>query len=255
MMKSASTFLYQLTEEIFRAAGRKPVRLRQPFRPWWSVENYFDDIDPALLDLISDAISERDVVLKTHQGLHQQVGCRIEEGSLLASASIRDPREIALAMVDHGRRSARWGLLEFRECRTVFDTWSSLDNQVSNLNRWSALKTIEVFNYNDICFETRAVVRRIASQIGVAVDASDVLRPFLSKWMVGQFNRGVALRYREMPADEQSAFLDRYADLYAALQFDTPAAEAVARSRDARRSRARSGLGHRVADVRRILRP
>ena len=227
------------------------MRLRAPFRPWWSVENYFDDIDPALLDAISNAVAGRDVVLKTHQGLHPQVGRRIEAGSLLASASVRDPREIALAMVDHGRRSARWRRPEFRECQTVFDTWPSLDNQVSNLNRWSALKTIEIFNYNDICFETRAVVRRIASQLGVAVDASDVLRPFSSKWMVGQFNRGVALRYREMPADEQSAFLDRYADLYSGFQFDT----AVARSHDVRKSPARSDLGHHVGHVRRILRP
>jgi hypothetical protein len=149
----------------------------------------------------------------------------------------------------------RWGAPEFRECRTVFDTWPSLDKQISNVRRWSALKSIELFSYNDICFESAAVVGRIASQVGVAVDVSDVLRPFSSKRTIGQFNRGAALRYREMPAHEQSAFLDRYADLYAAFQFDTPAAEAAARSHGEQQPRARSGLGHRVADVRRILRP
>ena len=255
MMKSASTFLYQLTEETFRAAGRKPVRLRPPFRPWWSVENYFDDIDLTLLDAISEQVRARDVVLKTHQGLHPQVGRRIEAGRALACASIRDPREIALAMVDHGLRSIRWGEPEFRECRTVFDTWPSLDNQVSNLGCWLALNPIEVFRYNDICFETDAVVKRIASRIGVTVDASEVLRTFSSKRIVGQFNRGAALRYRDMPEGEQSAFLDRYAGLYSAFRFDTPAAETVARSQEQRRPTGRSGLSHRLAGVRRILRP
>ena len=33
MTKSASTFLYQLTEETFRAAGRSPARLRPPLLP------------------------------------------------------------------------------------------------------------------------------------------------------------------------------------------------------------------------------
>ena len=53
---------------------------------------------------------------------------------MLASVSIRDPREIALAMVDHGldrdylRRQA-----EFTECRTVLDALPSLDNQIANL--------------------------------------------------------------------------------------------------------------------------
>ena len=46
MTKSASTFLYQLTEETFRAAGRRPARLGPPLRPLRSVENYFDTIDP-----------------------------------------------------------------------------------------------------------------------------------------------------------------------------------------------------------------
>lgn len=102
MTKSASTFLYQLTEETLRAAGRKPARLGPPFCPRWRVENYIDDIDPALLEAIAVATGGRDVVLKTHQGLHPEVARQIDARSLLASASIRDPREIALAMVDHG---------------------------------------------------------------------------------------------------------------------------------------------------------
>ena len=47
MMKSASTFLYQLVEETFRVAGRRPVRLGPPLRFHWSVENYIDgDLRP-----------------------------------------------------------------------------------------------------------------------------------------------------------------------------------------------------------------
>jgi hypothetical protein len=111
--KSASTFLYQLTEEVFRAAGRKPARLGPPLRPRMSVENYFGSIDPTLLQDISGQAAGRDVVLKTHALPHPEVGRLITAGSVLASASIRDPREIALSILDHGRRSHRWGLSIF----------------------------------------------------------------------------------------------------------------------------------------------
>lgn len=151
MTKSASTFLYQLTEETFRAAGRKPARLRPPLLPRLSVENYFDYIDPALLSAVSDQVAGRDVVLKTHQVLNPEVAARIDDGLLLAGATIRDPREIALAMVDHGRRSRRIGWSQFSECRTVYDAFPSIDYQVENFRCWSALAKLELFLYNEIC--------------------------------------------------------------------------------------------------------
>jgi hypothetical protein len=178
MMKSASTFLYQLTEETPRAAGRRPARLGPPFRSCWTVENYFDTIDPPLLAAIGAAAGGRDVVLKTHEGLDPEVARRIEDRLLLASASIRDPREIALAMLDHGRRSRRLGRTRFSECVTVFDTLPSLDDQMVSFGSWSALERIEIFKYNDVCFDSAAVVSRLAAQIGVAVDPAEVLKPF-----------------------------------------------------------------------------
>lgn len=256
MTKSASTFLYQLTEATLRAGGRDPVRLGPPLRPRGATENYFDDIDPALLDEVASAAGGRDVVLKTHQGLHREVARWIEAGDILASASVRDPREVALSMVDHGRKSRRLGLAEFSECRTVLDAWPSLDNQVANFGRWSALKAVEVFSYNEICFETASVVARIAAQIGIAVDASAVPSSFRNTRRIGQFNRGEPLRYREMPAGEQAAFVDRYAGLYAAFRFDTPAAEAAveAQARRAPRTGALARGGERLLGSLRALR-
>ena len=254
MTKSASTFLYQLIEETFRTAGRPAARLGPPFCPRWSAENYVDDIEPELLERISTTLGKRDVILKTHQWLHPEVARRIDERSLLACASIRDPREIALAMVDHGRRSRRRGDAEFAECHTVFDTFPSLDNQTANFARWSALKRIEIFRFNEICFDSAAVVARIAAQVGVAVDPAEVSRPFRDKGLIGQFNKGAALRYREMAPDQQSVFLERYAKLYREFRFDTPAAEAIARAQQEREPRARSGFGHRVTSIRRFWR-
>jgi hypothetical protein len=226
-----------LTEETFRAAGRPPARLRPPLRAPGAAENYFDVVDPLLLDAVAEAAGGRDVVLKTHQGLHAAVARRIEVGELLASVSIRDPREAALSMVDHGRKAKRLGVPEFTECRSVRDAWPSLDRQIRNVGDWSALNGVAVFGYNEICFETASVVSRIAAQIGVAVPVPAVLSRFRNPRRIGQFNRGEALRYREMPVDEQAAFLERYADFYARFRFDTPAALAAAGQGTAARRR------------------
>ncbi len=252
--KSASTFLYQLTEEVFRVAHRKPVRLGPPFRPRTSLDNYVDVIDPALLRAVAVQIGTRDVVLKTHGPLHPDVATLIEAGEILASASIRDPREIALSMLDHGRRSRRWGYVEFSEYHDLRDTLASLDDQIERFRAWAALSCVSVFTYNEICFGTASVVAALAARIGVAAPAADVLRPFRDNRGIGQFSKGAALRYREMPPAEQPVFLDRYAWLYDRYTFDTPAAVIAADRQRERPVKARGQLAQYGVQLRRHLR-
>jgi hypothetical protein len=252
MTKSASTLLYQLTEELLRVAGRKPVRLKAPFKPIVSVENYFDTIDPPLLQDIEARHPGRDVVLKTHQAPHPQIAARVRDGDILASASIRDPREIALSMIDHGERSRHWGYEQFSECRAPQDALPSLDNQIATFRAWAALPPVIVFRYNEICFETKAVASRVAEQLGVAADVDAALKPFADTKTIGQFNKGVALRWREMPPAQQELFLARYADFYRDYAFETPAAARLARNGDA--APGRGQLGQYLAHMRRLFR-
>lgn len=229
MTKSASTFLYQLTEESFRLAGMAPVRLGPPFRPRGSVDNYFDRIDAALLQRIAGEIpAGGSIVLKTHAAPTPEVAERIADGEILASATLRDPREIALSMVDHGRRARRWRNASFAEIATPLDAFASLDNQVESCRRWAEIPGVALFLYNELCFETVESLDRLHRQIGLSIDAEQVMRPFRSRFGIGQFSKGVALRYREMPEQQQQLFLERYAAFYADFAFDTPTALALA---------------------------
>jgi hypothetical protein len=140
--KSANTFLYQLTEEVFRAAGRKPARLGPPLRPRMSVENYFGSIDPTLLQDISVQAAGRDIVLKTHALPHPGVGRLITAGSVLASFR---SREIALSILDHGRRSRRRGYVHFSNFHNLADTLAALDDQIATFHAWSSLGRVNIF--------------------------------------------------------------------------------------------------------------
>ena len=226
--KSASTYLYQMTEEVFRAAGRPVVRLGRPFRKADSVENYFNFITPEILSEIEAAIGDQDIVLKTHGPPITSVVERIAAGNILASASIRDPREIALSMIDHGARARRWGTKHFTEFGKASDTLGALDIQIGLFESWAAIDPVRIFRYNDICYDSDAVVAGIAEQIRAEVDPQAVLGKFRSKTTIGQFSKGKALRYSEMLQSDQAMFLQRYALLYQYYEFDTERARLVA---------------------------
>jgi hypothetical protein len=249
--KSASTFLYQLTEETFRAAGRPVVRLGQPFRKIDSVENYFNFIDTALLEEIEAHTQGRDVVLKTHGTPPSELAAFVAAGRVMASASIRDPREIALSMIDHGERSREWKQVRFSEFAQASDTLSALDIQIGVFESWQAIAGLQVFKYNDICFDSAAVVAAIAAQIGATVDPERVLGKFKSKTRIGQFSKGQALRYTEMSAEQQQVFRDRYAALYARIEFDTERARLVAAHQSGQVLRRSGELIHHLINFRR----
>ncbi len=247
--KSASTFLYQMTEEILSLSGKDFVRI-QP-KGVRKLENYYDVITGPFLDRVADTVGNRNVVLKTHGALRPEVAARIAAGEVLASASIRDPREIALSMIDNGVRARAVGLTPFAEIHTAQDTFMSIDNQMDYFQAWAAVPGVEVFTYNQICFDAAATVARVAHQLGVRVDPQRVLAPFSSKGMIGQFNVGKAQRYQDMDAATQALFLERYAALYARLDVNglPPQAEPAAGS-----ARPRGFLVHRFDNARRFLR-
>ncbi|GGF87492.1 hypothetical protein GCM10007301_54230 [Azorhizobium oxalatiphilum] len=254
--KSASTFLYQITEEIFSASGLGFCRLSHdgPLQ----MSNHYDTIDPSLITRIAESAGERPVVLKTHGALHPGVADMIAAGEVLASASIRDPREIALSMVDHGRRARANGEQAFAEVFDPTEALFALDMQIEIFTRWAGVPQTEVFTYNEICFDTEATIRRLARQIGTSVDPARILAPFRNTRMIGQFNIGRPDRAAEMPAHMQAAFLERYAAFYARMRFDRDPLKAATTSEHPSRTspttRPLRWLKQEIADHRRLVR-
>jgi hypothetical protein len=72
-----------------------------------------------------------------------------------------------------------------------------------DLPRLVVLGRVNVFTYNEICFDSASVVARIGAQIGVAIDTADVLKLFHGNRCIGQFSKGAALRFREMAPEQQ----------------------------------------------------
>ncbi|MCY1669389.1 hypothetical protein [Rhizobium sp. SL86] len=212
LTKSASTFLYQITEEILRCSGGDICRIVRPGRNIF--ENYFDRISTNFLERIAAKAGDRHVVLKTHGPLDPDVARLIASGELKANASFRDPREIALSMVDHGKRARKLGERPFSEIVTIADTFSAIDTQISYLRQWTQTNNVKALSYNQVCFDTKNTITNIANQIGFDLNSDHVLRIFNQKRLIGQINIACPLRYREMSNLDQNLFLKRYRDFY-----------------------------------------
>lgn len=212
--KSASTFIYSITEEIFALAGRPVARLSKEIKGRNSPENYIDPITGDAVDAAGREIGSKDVVIKTHGAPDARVKQYVESGAMLASAIIRDPREIALALVDHGARSRRMGIPDFAEFERPLQTTATIADQLRRFTRWATIKGVEVFTYDQICFDTERSVQRLISQIGFDVSCKDVVQRFSDKYVIRQYNKGVMNRFREMPLADQQVFIEEFSDYY-----------------------------------------
>ncbi len=161
---------------------RRPdaLQARTALRPKGALDNYFDVVDEKLIQELTQVVGGDDLVIKTHGPPRGDIASLIASGAVLANASIRDPREIALSMLDHGKRARRWKLAPFVEFQNLDDTLASIDNQIGYFNAWAEIPKVEVFLYNEICFDSRSVVERLASHIGVAINPIRFCRPSLA---------------------------------------------------------------------------
>jgi hypothetical protein len=84
------------------------------------------------------------------------------------------------------------------------------------------------------------------------VDLDKVLKPFVHMRSIGQFNKGMALRYREMPQDQQEVFFLRYAQFCRDYAFETPVATKLAQ-RTATTPRRRGQFRQYLTHARRLF--
>jgi hypothetical protein len=206
--KSASTFAYQLTEEIIRNAGYRPARLK-------AYHNYTDPIDGAAIDAVRSKVENSSIVIKTHGAPDGRVLELVGSKAVFASVILRDPRDIALSMLDHGVKCRRINKHGFETLYSLDDVFPNLDDQFNRLKSWTRCPNVLFMTYNELCFSTETVVEKIAKQLNLGVSTRDVLRRFRRKSAIGNFNKGIKNRHiHEMSWQDQTRIIERYRDIY-----------------------------------------
>lgn len=205
MTKSASSFVYQLEEQIFKLSNYDLMKVPSKIRGNRAPENYVEPITDEKIQEILNWLPENAVtVIKTH-GAPSKLACElVNQGKAFASATFRDPRDIAVSLSDHGARSREKGIADFASFVRPIDALPEIKNQLNRLNPWLKLSGCQSFSYDLIRSKPEAVVSAVFEQVGLKdVSVEDVLLPFQDRTKIIHYNVGNAGRYKDNMTEEE----------------------------------------------------
>lgn len=146
-------------------------------------------------------------VVKSHLSLTNDLARHLKEKQILATYIHRDPRDVILSAMDHGKRP-----VDHPTMNSYFLQFDSVQNSVPLVREfcktgieWVQSGLCEIFRYDDLMIDPEKELSRFCKLIEVGVDVA-YIRELISnftdttkKWK-RQFNTGKLLRY----ADEMS---------------------------------------------------
>jgi ribosomal protein L37AE/L43A len=208
MPKSGSTLLANYQETLLRQSGVQhgQEQLRAAFDGRY--------IDRPTLSTLSRLIwmSRRcgDVVVKNHWTLTTSLKSLVRFGLAKVTMTYRDPRDIILSSIDHGRRSREAGMTSggFVEYRTVQDAIPLVQALTETFDRWNATRLIHAVRYEDLISNPCAVIVNMIDFLNWDICELDVLATVeklsTNREQSLNFNKGTTQRWRtEMSESEQ----------------------------------------------------
>jgi hypothetical protein len=219
MRKAGSTFAFEMTKEILEQNGMPQKRLPGDIIDQKHKINYVAHFSDEVLEQLITEVEAigYPIVIKTHQRPSRGIANMIRSGKVIGQASYRDPRDIALSLVDAGRHARERGRQAFSEFYNLHDTVRTIGRQIEWLEEWLELPGIMPIYYEDMAFDTEPTTRRVAAQFDLPVDAAQAKATVTSSRFT-QFNKGVSQRHLEEMSEEDRVrlndlfgdFIDRY---------------------------------------------
>jgi hypothetical protein len=206
MTKSASSFVYQLQEQIVSLSHYNLVQIPPKIRENNARENYLEPITDEKIIQILDWIPENSItVIKTHGAPSKLALKLIGDGKAFASATFRDPRDIAISLTEHGQRSRDKGISDFAEFMNPTDPISEIKIQIEKrFKPWINNPACLPLNYKLIKESPLRVAESLLNQMQMNdIDAKEVLAPFEDKANIIHFNKGEGGRYNSLMTEEE----------------------------------------------------
>ena len=219
MTKCGSTLAFQLARSALQGCGFDQPRLSASALGNTRKINFCQHITDDMADLILRETGEigHPIVIKTHTSLDPAVRRLFDQGLAIGHATYRDPRDMALSMLDAGRAAMASGAAAFSEITDMNAALQAVRDQTAKLAQWLSLPNILPLYYDDIAFDSADVAERMLAQLGQQGNAAAIADKAKSARFT-QFNKGVRDRYRlEMSVEESASIAREFAPFIANL--------------------------------------
>lgn len=217
--KSGSGLLFNLTNDLLEQSGQKGIRQLRDEYGLQDLLNYpncnIGEPDWAgLRRVLPLHFRGHRFVVKTHCGPNRVVRRLARLRILRVTYIYRDPRDVLLSAMDHGRKLRAEGKTHtFAQCHSVDDTIPRVLVWLKETSAWLRIPTTLNLKYEELVAEPVAVMKRLSAFMninpvrrGIDLDAVfsryDVHGSADAQRLGLHWNKGIAGRYREALSQE-----------------------------------------------------
>jgi hypothetical protein len=166
--KSASTLLFLYTEEILKQSGKRSAQNK--FRKHYpeGFIHRFGILNTAYLCWLN--LFFGNVVVKTHSGPNFFLRVLIKLGIAKAYYSIRDPRDVILSALDHGKKARMNGIKSpadnaFLIYEKKEDLFESLKMHYANYTGWKKFDKLLFVRYENLLASPEAELKKVLAML------------------------------------------------------------------------------------------
>jgi len=219
MTKTGSTLAFQLTRSALDLCGFPQDGVQSDVAKADKNRNFVNHVSDKQMESLKQEARERGypIVLKTHTRPDACIAKALKSGEAIAHACYRDPRDMALSMLDHAENARRKGRKPFSELHTLAQAFTNIRSQHDTLTAWLRLPSVMPLYFEDIAFNTVDTARRILAQLGLKLDP-EMLAEVVHTQRFTQKNKALRQRYPdEMDLELAEDIAEEYAPLFERL--------------------------------------
>lgn len=224
MPKSGSTLAFELTRTMLELAGVPQDKLGGGVISTTADVNFVLELNGESFKALKEQTRSlaKPLVIKTHSKLFPRVKNALASGAVLGHAVCRDPRDIALSMLDAAREGRAWGTGPDGPFRTVADTEKRLHAGIRHFLAWAETPNVMPIHYERLAFDTAAVAGEIATQLGIETDLERVIG-IVTREKFTQLNQGISQRWKtQMDPSDARRLEKQFADFIGRFCADVP---------------------------------
>jgi len=179
MQKSGSAYIYNVINDLLIKSGKTDAReIKEKYQlanMRWYNNNIFKMDWKSLWRLIRLSWKEKSFAVKTHSGPTSALNIFSKLGWVRVIYIYRDPRDVLLSAIDHGKRILAEGdnhtfaeMVEFDDALANVKTWIEIFKAYHKNKRVMSIK------YEDLMVKPNEVVRGICDHLKISVTEEEI---------------------------------------------------------------------------------